>query len=393
MRRAPKRAYHRGLLKGICRVSTVRRLQEEKRAIVDRHACPDNRLGLTQSLTTLLPITLIWAALAYAETSIGLVLASILALGLFQLRAFVLMHECGHGSLFRGKDLNQAFGFVFGVITGMPQYVWSQHHHFHHSTNGNWAKYRGPLAVASVAEFAAMSTQQQRRYEQARNIWLAPLAGFMYMIANPRINWLAGMAQLLRHLVLAKMAAPGVSWRAHAATFKTRRWDSPQQFWHMTWNNLVLLSLWVLMAYAVGPLLFFTVYAISGALAGGAGLVLFTVQHNFEHSYASDDDDWCYDHAAIHGTSFLVLPPLLNWFTANIAYHHVHHLSARIPNYRLADCHAENTHLFTDVTRVTLPQLTAALRFILWDTQARRLVSVAEWKTASTRSQAAVVPA
>lgn len=369
-------------------MSAVRRLQEEKRALVDRHARADNLIGLMQVLTTLLPMALIWAALALAETSAGLLISASLMLGLFQLRAFVLMHECGHGSLFGSKRLNQAFGFVFGVVTGMPQYVWSQHHHFHHSTNGNWAKYRGPLAVASVAEFEAMSAQQQQRYVQARCIWLAPLAGFMYMIANPRINWLMGTAALLHHLLRAKLAEPGIAWRAHAARFQTRRWESAQQFWHMTWNNIVLLTLWVLMAAALGPALFFAVYAISGALAGGAGMVLFTVQHNFEHAYASEDQGWCYDHAAIHGTSFLVLPPPLNWFTANIAYHHVHHLSARIPNYRLAQCHDENAHLFTDVKRVPLLQLTKALRYILWDTHSRKLISVAEWRQLRQDTQA-----
>lgn len=373
-------------------MSAVRRVQAEKRAIVDRHARPDNHLAAMQATTTLLPIAAIWAALGYAEASVELTLTAIVLLGLFQLRAFVLMHECGHGSLFASKRLNQIFGFVFGVITGMPQYVWSQHHHFHHSTNGNWAKYRGPLAVTTVAEFEAMSAQQQRRYAQARSIWLAPLAGFMYMIANPRLNWLMGTAELLRHLLRSKLAEPGVSLRAHAARFKTRRWESAAQYWHMTGNNLVLLTLWVLMANALGPALFFSVYAVSGALAGGAGLILFTVQHNFEHSYASDEQDWCYDSAAIHGTSFLVLPRVLNWFTANIAYHHVHHLSARIPNYRLAACHAENAHLFADVKRVTLAQLTRALQYILWDTQARKLVSVAEWQQSRPSAQGELQP-
>ncbi len=102
----------------------------------------------------------------------------------------------------------------------------------------------------------------------------------------------------------------------------------------MRWNNLVLIGLWALMAWLVGPLLFFVCYTISISLAGAAGIVLFSVQHNFEHSYASHHEGWDHTRAAIEGTSFLVLPRWLNWFTVNIAYHHIHHLSARI-NYCL----------------------------------------------------------
>ena len=129
-----------------------------------------------------------------------------------------------------------------------------------------------------------------------------------------------------------------------------------------------------------GTARFFTLYLISGSLAAGAGVVLFTVQHNFKHSYASDGGHWDYDTGAIEGTSFLILPRWLNWFTANIAYHHIHHLSARIPNYRLIGCHDEYRELFTDVTRVKLSQVPKALKYILWDTRAQRIISVAEYR-------------
>ena len=148
----------------------------------------------------------------------------------------------------------------------------------------------------------------------------------------------------------------------------------------MFWNNVVLLSVWVLMSSTVGPALFFTVYFISGALSGGAGIVLFTVQHNFEHSYATGSEGWDRDAAAIRGTSFLIFPRWLNWFTANIAYHHIHHLSAKIPNYCLVKCHDEYRELFSDVTRVKLSGIHRALKYILWDTRSRRIISVAEYR-------------
>jgi len=268
----------------------------------------------------------------------------------------------------------------------MPQYVWAQHHNYHHVTNGNWAKYRGPLAILSVDEYDALTPRQRRAYVRARHVLIAPLAGFLYLIVNPRLTWIKGTIQLLWHVIWMKCRQPCVSLRDHAATFRTHYWNSVAEFRHMTLNNLVLLSIWGLMAWLLGPGPFFLVYIISSSFAGAAGIVLFTVQHNFEHAYASDGNNWDYDEAALHGTSFLVLPSWLNWFTANIGYHHIHHLSPRIPNYRLAACHAENKALFSGVRRLTLADVGPSLKFILWDTRARRIVSVAEHLTTSVTS-------
>ncbi len=357
----------------------VTALKKLKRAIINRHSQANNRSGFVAIATTLLPLAVLWVSVVLsAPVSLTLTGALVALMSLFLLRVFVLMHECGHGSLFRSPRLNQAFGFGLGVLSAMPQYVWSQHHQFHHSTNGNWAQYRGPLNITTVAEYAAMNSTEQRRYRRARSIWLAPLAGFTYLLLNPRLTWLRGSVGLLGHLIRHKLAQPGVSLKVHAASFKTTCWSSSTEYWHMFWNNLVLLTLWAGMAWAIGPVLFFVCYVTSLSLAGGAGIVLFTVQHNFEHSHASADEGWDYDQAALESTSFLVLPPWLNWFTANIAYHHIHHLSARIPFYRLVACHNEYASVFSRVTRIRLSQIPAALKCVLWDTRARRIISVAE---------------
>jgi omega-6 fatty acid desaturase (delta-12 desaturase) len=162
------------------------------------------------------------------------------------------------------------------------------------------------------------------------------------------------------------------------APFETPCWASLQEFRHMSWNNLVLLPLWGLAAWSMGPWLFVGFYIVAASLAGGAGLVLFSVQHNFEQSQASGTEGWDHTRAAIEGTSFLSLPPWLNWMTAHIGYHHIHHLTARIPSYCLAACHDEYAGLFTGVTRIRLAQVPAALKYILWDTASQRIVSVAE---------------
>lgn len=367
----------------------VAAVKQIKRALIERYVRPDNLKGSLQVLTTLLPLAMLWIAAVWsAGVSVWLTAGITLLMSLFLLRSFVLMHECGHGSLFRTARLNRAFGFLFGVISGLPQYAWSRHHHYHHSTNGDWSKYGGPLSIITVDAYSELTARQQRRYRYLRNIWMALPGGFLYFIFAPRANWLRGSFSLVHHLVKCKLSQPGVSISAHARTFSTRHWTSREEYWHMFWNNIVLLTLWGLMAWAIGPLLFFVCYTVSISLAGGVGIMVFTVQHNFEHSYASHGEDWDYDRAAIEGTSFLVLPRWLNWFTANIAYHHVHHLSARIPNYCLAACHDENQHLFTDVPRIRLFEVPRAGKCILWDTRLKCIISVAEhdWQQETLRA-------
>ena len=360
---------------------SVYRVKEEKQAIIRKYARSNDSRALTQVLMAIAFLALAWwVALRSVGVSHWLTAFVILPISLLTVRVFVLMHECGHGSLFRSQNLNRAFGFLLGVVVGMPQYVWSRHHSYHHAHNGDWEKYRGLYATLSVNEYASMSSRQQWMYRCKCNIGLSPLAGLIYVIFNPRFNWLKGSIGLLGHILKRKLAQPGLSMKAHAASFQTRYWQSPKEYWHMSWNNAVLLSGWALMCLTCGPVVFFTIYLISTSLAGGAGVVLFTVQHNFRHSYASDTRHWDYERGAIEGTSFLVLPRWLNWFTANIAYHHVHHLSSKIPNYRLIDCHNECRHFLSDVTRVRLSQVPTALKYILWDTRKQRIISVAEYR-------------
>jgi omega-6 fatty acid desaturase (delta-12 desaturase) len=361
--------------------SSLSLIKQRKRTIISHRYRADNVKGFTQILTTLAPLAALWfCVVPSAGFSLWLTAGVTLLMSLFLIRAFVLMHECGHGSLFRTAWLNRAFGFLLGVLTGMPQFVWARHHAYHHATNGNWAKYRGALNILSVEEFRALTGSQQRLYLLARNIWMAPFGGFVYLIFNPRFTWFAGSVRLVGHLLKGKIDRPGTPFSELAAGFKTPYWKDSKEYWHMFWNNAVLLSLWGLMSWSIGPALFFPVYLASVSLAGGAGLVIFTVQHNFQHSYATDNEDWDSDAAAIQGTSFLDLPRWLGWFTANIAYHHIHHLSFRIPNYCLAECHNENRELFSGMTRIRLGDVPQAMKCILWDARARRIISVTEYR-------------
>ena len=354
-------------------------LRHEKRQLVRQYAKSSDGAGLWQVLTTLLPLgaagwitVLVSRQMPWLAVPMGL-----LTIVLF-IRVFALLHECGHGSLFRSQFLNRAFGFVFGVLSGMPQYVWSQHHEYHHRTNGDWDRYRGPLSTLTLAEYDALPPSRRRNWRRARHIALAPLGGFVYLIFNPRFNWLKGSVRLVVDVVRSKLREPQLTFAQHASFHKSRYWKTPREYRHMLANNVVLLGLWALALYLGAPGVFIAAYLCSLSIAGGFAIALFTVQHNFEHAYARDTAHWDVDASVLDGTSFLILPGWLNWATANIGYHHVHHLSAAIPGYRLVACHEQYRHLFTQVRRISLWEIPAQLKYLLWDRDAGRIVSFAE---------------
>lgn len=334
-----------------------------------------NVIGARQVLNTLIPFLLLWAGYAYSVgISRWVVVPFCLVISLFILRCFVLMHDCGHGSLFQSKRANQLVGFLLGLITGMPQFVWSKNHAYHHNTNGDWVKYAGVFNIISTERYAQLSDKEQKRYWLFRQPLILIPAGFFYVIFNPRFNWLAGNL-----IMLAKIAKPLLTFKFSEAAAVAKNWDckywkGKKDYWHMTYNNLALLSLWFVMSHAMGAADFFLLYITSTALAGSVGILIFTTQHNFEGSYASDTARVNPYQAALEGTSILVLPKIFNWFTADIAYHHLHHLSVAIPNYGLAACHNKYEDLFKDVKRIYLRDLLTTFDYQLWDTEQQKIV-------------------
>lgn len=290
----------------------------------------------------------------------------------------MMMHDCGHDSLYNNPYLNKIVGFFMGVLCGIPQQVWSKHHAYHHATNGNWEKYQGPLSCISTEDYEQHTTKQQKSYRNSRNIWLAPVGGFMYFIFNPRFNWIKGSIQFVIHS-LKNLLTGTFSLTKIISTFETRCWGSWQEFFHMSGNNVVLLSIWYFAGSYFGWIEFFSVYILAIALSGALGIILFTIQHNFEHSYAADSQSWDYYQGALEGTSYLDLPRVLHWFTADIGYHHVHHLNAKIPNYNLRACHKEYKDLFSDVKRVKLKDAAHSFRYILWDKTTSRMITINEY--------------
>ena len=352
-------------------------LKQNKNELIEKYAVRSNWRALWQTINTMVPtLALLYFAVVNFYTAPWITALLMVPLVLFILRGFVMLHDCGHGCQFKTPTPNKVVGFIWGVLCGMPQYVWSKHHDYHHATNGNWNKYRGPLAVLSVDEFAELNDKQRRRYQNQRKLWMAPLAGFMYFLFTPRFTWIKGSLQLLTFILKNKIASPSKSIKDIANEFKTGFWATWPEYWHMTGNNIALLSLWTLAVIYFGALPFFAVYLTAVSFAGAWGIILFTVQHNFENSYATGDEDWNYFTAALDGTSFLTMPKFMHWFTGDIGYHHIHHMSARIPNYNLVACHEEFAHLFESVTRLTLKDIPYSFQFILWDNHQNKIISV-----------------
>lgn len=345
--------------------------------IVHEYSRKSNTKAVIQLLNTLPPYFLIfYLAVESMAVSYWLAAACIVLLSFFILRIFVLLHDCGHNSLFRTRSLNKIAGFFTGVLSGMPQYVWSQHHNFHHQTNGDWEQYRGPLSTLSVSEYERLTPAARKKYRYSRSILLAPLGAFMYFIFNPRFNWMRGSLQFAVAVISRKIKHPRESLKTIVETQESRAWKSGKEYLHMTMNNIALLSIWVGASWYFGAAEFFTVFVLSLSLAGAGAIIIFTVQHNFEGSYASDTAHCDYYRAALEGTSFLRLPAILNWFCADIAYHHIHHISAGIPNYNLAACHKQYGHLFKEVKRLKLGDIAKSFSNILWDEVNQRITSI-----------------
>lgn len=288
---------------------------------------------------------LIWAALD-AGYWIGLLLA-VPAAG-FLVRLFLIQHDCGHGSFFRQRFTNDWVGRAIGVVTLTPYDYWRRAHALHHASSGNLDRRGiGDIDTLTVEEFRARTPRQQLLYRLYR---------------HPLVMFGIGPAYLfiLRHrLPMGLMRSGCEPWVSAMAT------------------NAALAILLAVIIWLVGLGPFLLVQLPITLVAASIGVWLFYVQHQFEDTFWEHDRDWSFHEAALHGSSHYDLPPVLRWFTANIGVHHVHHLSSRIPYYRLPEALRDRPEL-RDVGRLTLLQSLKAVRLVLWDEEKRHLVSFRE---------------
>ena len=302
--------------------------------------------ALWQLANTLVPFVAVWAAMAWLVVGEGsLLLPALLvipAAGLY-VRLFILQHDCSHGSFFRSARANRWVGAALGVLTLFPFAYWKKTHGIHHATSGNLdQRVLGDIRTLTVREYLARSAWKRFCYRFYRSMPVMLCIGPIYQF-------------------VAKHRLPiGLPWRWR------KEWRS------VATNTLALLGLWACLWMAIGWRVVLTVHLPVVLLAGAIGVWLFYVQHTFEGGYWVRGESWSPQRAAIKGSSFYDLPAVLRWFTANIGYHHIHHLSPRIPNYRLRAAH-ESVRL-PDVQRLSLRQSMACARMKLWEEGAGRMV-------------------
>jgi omega-6 fatty acid desaturase (delta-12 desaturase) len=310
---------------------------------VARYQRPALCRGVWQVLNTLVPYIALWF-LMYRSLAISVWLALPLALlaGGFIVRIFIIFHDCTHGSFFRSPRANELLGNLTGVLCFTPFYRWRWEHSIHHASAGDLDRRgTGDVWTMTVQEYLAVSRWKRFAYRLAR---------------NPLI--LLVVAPLVLFLVLERLPTGKEGKRERLSVYGT---------------NLALLLIVSAMSWAFGWKAYLLLQLTAVVVAGSAGVWLFYVQHQFDGVYWERAEEWDYEKAALQGSSYYKLPRLLQWFSGNIGFHHIHHLSPRIPNYHLEDCHRSEP-LFQSVKPVTLLSSLKCLHFRLWDERSRRLV-------------------
>ena len=316
-----------------------------------KRIAPYARPHLGRSLLDIATSVVPYAALSVAmylllDVSYLLVLAVAVPAAGFLLRTYILFHDCTHGSFFPSKRANAWLGRALGLLVYSPFVAWRHNHAVHHATSGDLDRRGvGDVATLTVAEYRARSRRGRLGYRLYRNPLVMFGIGPVYaLVVQPRLVSRSERPRIRRSVIVTNIALAvmvgGLCWL-------------------LGWQEFLLLQLPVIL------------------LAGSAGVWLFYVQHQFEDTYWQSSDGWSYAEAALQGSSYLKLPKVLQFFTGNIGLHHVHHLSARVPNYNLQRAHDANP-MFHDVPTLSLWDGLRAVRLKLWDEDRGRLVTFAE---------------
>ena len=311
--------------------------------VVARYQTPSAARGAYQVANTVIPYVALWALMYFARSVSWWLVAplAVLAAG-FLVRLFIIHHDCGHGSFFKSRRANDTLGFITGVLTFTPYDHWRWEHALHHATSSDLDRRgTGDIWTLTVQEYLESSRWRRFAYRLARN----PIILFV-------------IAPLYLFLIQHRFARDGANRRERESVY---------------WTNLGMFGVAAGLSWVFGLESYLMIQFIIMAVAGAAGVWLFYVQHQFEGVYWERNDEWDYVCAALQGSSFYKLPKVLQWFSGNIGFHHIHHLSSRIPNYHLERCH-EAEPLFQAVRPVTLMESLRSFTFRLWDEQRRRLV-------------------
>jgi acyl-lipid omega-6 desaturase (Delta-12 desaturase) len=296
-----------------------------------------------QLTNTFVPYVLLWVLMNQAlSVSYWLMLPVAAVAAGFLVRIFIIFHDCGHGSFFKSPQANSVMGIIAGFVNMTPYRHWRWQHALHHGTSSNLDRRgMGDIWTLTVEEYFASTRSRRTAYRLVRN----PVVLFL-------------IAPIFVFVVQQRFASPSAPRRERRSVFRT---------------NLCLGAGVLVMSMLIGPRSFLLIQLSVSAFAGAMGLWLFYVQHQFDGVYWARTDDWSFADAALRGSSFYKLPRILQWFSGNIGYHHIHHLNPRIPNYHLQRCH-EADPLFKSVKPLTLVESFKSLTYRLWDEKHNRLV-------------------
>lgn len=312
--------------------------------LTSKYQTPDPLRSGWQLLNSLVPYVALWYLMFRSlEVSYWLTLAlAPLAAG-FMIRLFIIFHDCGHGAFFKSKRLSNVVGYVTGVMTFTPYFRWRHDHAKHHATSGDLDRrdLGGEIWTLTVEEYLASSLMTRLRYRAYRHPLVMFLIGPMVLFA---------VAQRL-----------------------TNRREHKRERASVWWTNLGVVVLVGSLIATMGLKAYVMIQLPISLIGGAVGVWLFYVQHQFESVYWERHDVWEYLPAALHGSSYYELPRVLQWFSGNIGYHHIHHLCPRIPNYFLQRCHEENPSLAA-IPSITLLSSLRSLGFRLWDEERRQMV-------------------
>ncbi|MFY9291622.1 MAG: fatty acid desaturase [Methylorubrum rhodinum] len=311
---------------------------------------PIPRLALRQVADTLLPYLILCAVMlgmaANGHTLLTLPLA--VPAGGLLVRLFIIQHDCGHGSFLPSRRGNDWLGRALSLLTVTPYDSWKRAHALHHASTGDLSRRgTGDIHTLTVREYLALPRGSRLRYRLYRN-------PFVLIVLGSPLNFL-----LLQRLP----SGVGLSWRT--------AWRDVLALDAVLLAGLALLALGV---GGVGPVLWVFLPVIS--VAAWIGGWLFYVQHQYEETVWEEAGAWDFYRAALGGSSYYVLPRVLQWFTGNVGLHHVHHLNSRIPNYRLQEC-LDAHEILGRVGRLTLRDSLGCLNLALWDEDARKMVGFA----------------
>ncbi|MFS0667778.1 fatty acid desaturase [Peribacillus frigoritolerans] len=311
--------------------------------------------SIWQIINTLGPFIILWY-LAYISLSVSYWLAlipAVFAAG-FLTRIFIIFHDCTHHSFFKDRRANRIVGTIMGVLTLFPFDQWGHEHSVHHATSGNLDKRgTGDIWTLTVDEYLAAPFKLRFAYRFYRN----PLVMF-------------GLGPIYVFLLKNRFNRKGARKKEKNNTYLT---------------NVLIVVFAALLCLAVGWQSFLLVQGSIFMISGSIGIWLFYVQHTFEDSYFEENEEWEYVLAAVEGSSFYKLPKLMQFLTGNIGYHHVHHLSPRVPNYKLEMAH-NNTQPLENVPTITLATSLRSLGFRLWDEESKNFVGFKDIKYLTKKS-------